>query len=170
MALSRCIETRLLEAVWREVKACFAQVTLGLSSLYANNIHARPWMEGDPLHPYTVYVTHVPVKWEPGVGGVGDNYYIVEVAFVFPWSAANFGTGENTFLDHIQELREWLVSGGTFPNSHMDIEDPDNAGASLAWLKSFAWGEPEPAPGNAGMAVPVMLEYETRVNKAGARA
>ena len=170
MALSRCIETRLMEAVLREVKACFAQADLGLATIYADRIYARPWSEGEPITPHTVYVNPSPLMWEPGASGVSVNIYAVEVAFVFPWNAANFANGQNTFLDHVEELRAWLVTGGTMPNNHLDIEDPDNAGASLGWLRSFRWTDPQPAPGNAGMAVPVILEYETRETKAGVRA
>lgn len=167
MALSRCIETRLLEAVWRETKACFAQADLGLADLYANQIHARPWQEGEALNPYTIFITPVPAKWEQGVGGVSDNFYIIEVTFVFPWSAANFAAGGNTFIDHIQELRAYLTGSGSLSTRTGAIADPDNLTQEVAHIASFAWTEPSPAPGNAGMAVPVLLEYETRENKLG---
>jgi hypothetical protein len=170
VALSRCIETRLMEAVLREVKACFAQADLGLSDEYGDRIYARPWMESDPLVAYTIYINPMPVTWEQGVGGVGESVYNVEVTFIFPWKAATFASGENSFLDHIEELRAYLFSGGTWPNNNNAIEDPDADNTSLAWIRSFGWAAPEPAPNNAGMAVPVLLGYLTRENESGVRA
>lgn len=167
MALYRCIETRLLEAVWTETKNCFAQSSLGLASTYASRIYARPFSPSETLSPFTIYINPVAPKWEPGVGGVGDNFYIVEVMFIFPFDLLNIVAGQNTFLDHVHALRQWLTAGGSWTNKTMAIQDPDNLGHEVAHLTAITQESPGPAPNNAGVSVPVLLEYETREDRGG---
>jgi hypothetical protein len=173
MALSRCTETRLLEAVWYEVKACFARSDLGLTDKYFPNgvakIYAHPFDKEEQLTltPWTIVVTPIPPRWTPGVGGAGDNYYVVEVAFIFPKEAFHIQPGRTTFLDHIDALRRWLVDGGSWAEevghalAGMPIRDPDNSAKEVAHMRSFAQTEDFEAPNNCGIVVPVLIEFET---------
>jgi hypothetical protein len=173
MALSRCTETRLLEAVWFEAKQCFAQTSLGLTDKYfpkgVAKIFAHPFDKAEQLSltPWTIIVTPIPPRWQPGVGGAGDNYYIIETAFVFPHEAFHIKTGQNSFLDHIDAWRRWLVDGGSWAAEvghslkGMPIRDPDNPSKEVAHMRSFAQTEDEEAPNGCGIVVPVLIEFET---------
>lgn len=180
MALSRCIETRLLEAAWQETKNCFTdavrtsigQPAIALDATYSSNgqfrIFARPFRKNESIVPYQINIVPIPPKWQVGTGGVGTTEYELEVDFVFPFDLLNIVVGQNSFLDHIAAYRAWLAIGGSWnvPKTRA-LQDPDNSGKEVAHLTSFAQDHWLLAPGNAGVIVPVILGYETREDQSG---
>ncbi len=181
MALSRCIETRLLEAVWTETKNCFTDSVrvaagdsaISLDSTYSHGgqyrIYGRPFMKTESIVPYQINIVPLPPTWEPGTSGRSTTLYSVEVDFIFPFDFLNIAAGQNTFLDHIAVYRAWMAAGGSWrPNKGRALKDPDNPTKEIAHLVQFAQEAWEPAPQDAGALVPVLLKYETRESGAGA--
>lgn len=179
MALSRCSETRLLEAVLVETIACFTdalraaagQAEIGLNALYYSNgyprIYARPFRNQEALSPYMIQMMSLPPTWYPNTSGGGETLYEIEINFIFPFDLANVvpGAGANSFLDHITVYRTWLISGGTSPSMDRSLIDPDAAGdisKRIGVLRKFAQEDFLVAANNAGIMVPVILGYEIR--------
>jgi hypothetical protein len=196
MTEPRIIETRLLEAVWRETIACFddAQRTavikpvkfggtpwpaLGLGSLYGGpaswSIFPYPLMippdgKVSIRAPRQINIANVAPDFDAGVGGVDDAVKLIECVFFFPVSVFILKAGAKSFLDEIRPWMSWLRLGGTAPNLHGALADPDIPGK---WINDsigrITWSEPQYVKGNAAAGVSVMIEFGVRENVIGER-
>lgn len=178
MSLQRSIPTRILEAVAREARACFAQVALGVADKYlhrdgSSTVYAWAMFPADGIVPFQINVVVTPTQFDQGLGAVNDTRYDVQVDFAFPSTLVKFADGENTYIDHVVALRHWLMRGGTWAERigaamrSGELEDPDNANREIAHLIGFGWGIPDPVPNTSAIVVPSKLVYETRENSFG---
>jgi hypothetical protein len=177
VSLPRSIETRLLEAVWRETIACFAREDLGLVEGYGGpenwRIYPYPLLEAENVTPRQVNIVNVPPEYKPGIGGNSDSIKEIEVCFHFPVNnSLKFTPGQNSFLDEIKALQVWLNKGGTPQNNkNARLLDPDGNGIDQyinEKIDSFAWQNPYiPLKTKAAVVYPVLIAFSVKEDSQG---
>ena len=181
MTTTRCIATRIQEAVRRDVAAGIAANTR-MAPLYDGRVYSGVGPSGPKgLNIVTRQVLvfgDARNDFTAGVTQRSDVEYDVEVAFFFPPSVLFLSDGDYSYHDDITTVRAFLYAGGTAPNKSGRLLDPDWDGISQAdtdkWITlsivrcqqgSYAWG-----PNGAYIVVPVVFTFMTRENAQGARA